>query len=70
VMSGQPENNLENRYLRRDGSVVPLLWTATWSQAHQIMFCVARDMTVRKQIESELLEAKEVAEAIGQRVSS
>jgi PAS domain S-box-containing protein len=70
VMSGQPENNLENRYLRRDGSVVPLLWTATWSQAHQIMFCVARDMTVPKQIESELLEAKEVAEAIGQRVSS
>lgn len=70
VMSGQPENNLENRYLRRDGSVVPLLWTATWSQAHQIMFCVARDMTVRKQIESELLGAKEVAEAIGQRVSS
>jgi hypothetical protein len=30
---------------------VSLLWTATWSSAHQIMFCVARDMTVRKLME-------------------
>ena len=54
VMSGKPENDFENRYQCRDGSLVPMLWTANWSETHQIMFCVARDMTARKQMESEL----------------
>jgi PAS domain S-box-containing protein len=61
VMNGKSENDFENRYLRQDGSVVPILWTATWSEAHQIMFCVARDMTARKQLESEILQAKKRA---------
>jgi PAS domain S-box-containing protein len=63
VMNGRAETDLENRYLRRDGSPIPLVWTATWSQEHQIMFCVARDMTARKRMESELLEAKKTAES-------
>jgi two-component system, sensor histidine kinase and response regulator len=62
VMSGVPEIDFENRYLRRDGSTVPILWTANWSEPHQIMFCVARDMTSRKHLESELLRAKKAAE--------
>jgi PAS domain S-box-containing protein len=63
VMSGQPEHNFENRYQRRDGSLVPMLWSANWSQTHQIMFCVGRDVTARKQMESELRKTKEAAEA-------
>jgi PAS domain S-box-containing protein len=62
VMSGQPATDFENRYQCRDGSLVSMLWTANWSETHQIMFCVARDMTVRKQIESELRRTKEAAE--------
>ncbi len=63
ILSGISENGFENRYLRKDGSVVPILWTANWSEALQINVCVARDMTVRKQMEVELLRAKEAAEA-------
>jgi PAS domain S-box-containing protein len=63
VMSGKPATDFENRYQCRDGSLVSMLWTANWSETHQIMFCVARDMTVRKQIESELRRTKEAAEA-------
>jgi PAS domain S-box-containing protein len=63
IMSGQPTHDFENRYQRRDGSLVPMLWSANWSQTHQIMFCVGRDVTVRQQMESELRRTKEAAEA-------
>ncbi|MDQ6809372.1 MAG: ATP-binding protein [Verrucomicrobiota bacterium] len=63
IMRGTPLNYFENRYLRRDGTAVPILWTASWSEDHQLMFCVARDITERKEIEVELLRAKEAAEA-------
>jgi PAS domain S-box-containing protein len=63
ILSGNSANGFENRYLRKDGSVVPMLWTANWSEALQINVCVARDTTARKQMEVELLRAKEAAEA-------
>jgi PAS domain S-box-containing protein len=66
IMKGTPAVDFENRYLRRDGSVVSIVWTANWSEQHQIMFCVARDITARKQLEGELLRAKEAAEAANQ----
>ena len=54
IVDGEPMKDFENRYLRADGSVVTILWTAQWSEEHQINFCVARDITARKQIEVEL----------------
>jgi PAS domain S-box-containing protein len=63
IMDGKPETGFENRYLRRDGSTVPMLWTAYWSEEHQTNFCVARDMTTAKRVEEVLRAAKEAAEA-------
>jgi PAS domain S-box-containing protein len=63
ILAGQSQSHFENRYLRRDGTAVPVVWTATWSEADQMMFCVARDATARKQVEAELLSAKEAADA-------
>lgn len=51
ILDGTPATNFENRYLRRNGSIVPMLWTAKWSEAQQVNFCVARDMTERKRTE-------------------
>jgi PAS domain S-box-containing protein len=51
-----------NRYLRKDGSVVDVLWSATWSAKDRIMFCVAHDVTDRLRIEKALREAKEEAD--------
>jgi PAS domain S-box-containing protein len=63
ILDGEVVNGFENRYLRRDGSIVPMVWTANWSEEHKTNFCVARDITGRKQMESELFRAKEIAEA-------
>jgi PAS domain S-box-containing protein len=51
-----------NRYIRKDGTLVDVLWSASWSEADKIMFCVAHDVTERARIEKELREAKEEAD--------
>ncbi len=62
IVSGEAVQDFENRYLRQDGSTVDMLWSARWSVEEESMFCVARDITGRKQAEEELRAAKEAAE--------
>ncbi len=51
IMAGHPVTNFENRYLRKDGQVVDVLWSAYWSESDGTLFQVARDITLRKQAE-------------------
>ena len=51
-----------NRYTRKDGTLVDVLWSASWSEADKTMFCVAHDVTERARIEKELREAKAEAD--------
>lgn len=48
VMSGYLQRYFENRYIRKDGQVVYISWSATWSEEHQLRIGVARDITQRK----------------------
>ena len=52
VISGKPLRDFENRYRRKDGSLIPVVWSASWSAGDKIMFCVAHDITERKQTEA------------------
>jgi PAS domain S-box-containing protein len=65
VMAGTPTSAFENRYVRRDGSVVPILWSAVWSDEHRTMFCVARDISERLRTEEQLRQSQKM-EAVGQ----
>jgi PAS domain S-box-containing protein len=51
-----------NRYIRKDGGVVSVLWSASWSASKKMMFCVAHDVTERTRIEAALRDAKEEAD--------
>jgi PAS domain S-box-containing protein len=51
-----------NRYIRKDGSVVSVLWSASWSASKKMLFCVAHDVTERSRIEAALRDAKEEAD--------
>lgn len=51
-----------NRYVRKDGTLVDVLWSASWSVKDRIMFCVAHDVTDRARIEKALRDAKEEAD--------
>jgi transcriptional regulator with GAF, ATPase, and Fis domain len=51
-MSGHPKLDFENRYIRKDGQVVHIMWSARWSETDRVRIAVARDITERKQAES------------------
>ncbi|MDQ6626058.1 MAG: PAS domain S-box protein [Verrucomicrobiota bacterium] len=51
-----------NRYVRKDGTIVDVLWSVTWSEADQKAFCVAHNTTERARMENALREAKEEAD--------
>jgi diguanylate cyclase (GGDEF)-like protein/PAS domain S-box-containing protein len=63
IMGGEPKLNFENRYLRKDGRVVHILWSARWSEVDQLRIAVARDITDRKQAESRQAALYAISEA-------
>ncbi len=62
IIAGQAVRNFENRYVRKDGSVVTMMWSSTWSEEDRLCFSIAHDMTARKKMEDEMRLAKTAAE--------
>jgi PAS domain S-box-containing protein len=58
VMAGNNMAYFENRYIRKDGSLVPIEWTARWDEKDQIRYGVARDATEKKKREASLVESE------------
>lgn len=54
VMNGQPHYDFRNRYVRKDGAIVHILWAASWSEEAQARIGVARDVTALRHAEEEL----------------
>ena len=52
IVAGRPQPHFENRYVRKDGKVVHIMWSARWSEADQVRVAVARDVTERKRADS------------------
>jgi diguanylate cyclase (GGDEF)-like protein/PAS domain S-box-containing protein len=52
VMNGHPHIHFENRYVRKDGDLVHLMWSARWSETDQVRVAIARDVTALKQAQS------------------
>ena len=51
LMKGALSRTFETRLVRKDGKIIDLLWSATWSKIEESLFCVAHDITQRKEIE-------------------
>lgn len=54
VMNGQPHIDFRNRYIRKDGGIVHILWSARWYEEEKVRIGVARDVTALMQAEEEL----------------
>ncbi len=54
VMNAQPHVDFHNRYIRKDGGVAHILWSARWSGELNARIGVARDVTALRQAEEEL----------------
>ncbi len=55
VMAGYQQSYFENRYVRKDGDIVAISWSAAWSDEHQVRVGVARDITKRRTDDGTLL---------------
>ncbi|MGZ3765977.1 MAG: PAS domain S-box protein, partial [Mucilaginibacter sp.] len=58
IMAGHNMTHVENRYVRKDGSLVPLTWSAAWDPKDKIRYGIARDATERKKSENALIESE------------
>ncbi len=52
IMAGTLQLHFENRYVRKDGHIAHIRWTARWVEDQQVRLAVAHDITERKHTES------------------
>ncbi len=68
IMDGHPHLHFRNRYVRKDGRVVDIQWSARWSEHDRVRIAVGRDVTELRHAEamqSALLAISEAAHASG-----
>lgn len=58
ILNGLVTTNFENYYLRKDGVIVPVLWSAYWDNDDNIMYAIARNASKIKDTESMLAESE------------
>ncbi len=51
----------ENRYLHKSGRIVHILWSVNWDEKLKLMFCVAKDVTEKKNLEDLLEKSNRLA---------
>jgi len=48
IMQDKPQTHFENRYVRKDGRVVDIMWSARWHRPDGLRLAVARDVSPLK----------------------
>ena len=63
IMDGYLQRHFENRYVRKDGRLVHIMWSARWVPEDGVRVAVARDITARRDSadRAETLEAGDAA---------
>jgi diguanylate cyclase (GGDEF)-like protein/PAS domain S-box-containing protein len=54
ALDGSDQHSFENRWTHKSGRIVEVLWSARWSEAHQVRIAVAHDISNRKKMERQL----------------
>ncbi|MCF7981427.1 MAG: PAS domain S-box protein, partial [Pseudomonadales bacterium] len=63
VMEGRSHLHFKNQYVRKDGQIVDIMWSARWSESEGLRFAVARDITALKHAERKQSAVYEISEA-------
>lgn len=64
IRSGIEETNFSNRYIRKDGEIIPLMWSARWDEEENLIYCICKDASEIKEAEKKLLQERKVLKAI------
>ena len=60
VQSGVNVFNFENRNIKKDGTVIPMIWSATFDEKEEITYCIAKDASIIKKKDRELKRANDI----------
>jgi diguanylate cyclase (GGDEF)-like protein len=63
ITAGESIPHFENRYLRKDGKIAYVMWSARWSEADQARIAVARDVTELKRAQFVQVALFDISEA-------
>ncbi len=66
VMKGAKTSNFQNRYIRKDGTIVPLIWSARWDENEKVMYSIARDASEKMDAESALQKSEAMFRTISE----
>jgi len=61
---GKPRNGFMNRFVHRDGTAAPVMWSSVWLEDDKTTFAVGRDMRDHVAAEEKLRQAQKM-EAVG-----
>jgi len=51
IRSGAQLTMFENQFIHKNGTIVPLLWSAVWDDEYKMSYCIAKDITEKKKLE-------------------
>ena len=52
IIAGNAVTGFENRHVRKDGAIVPMLWSAKWDEDDKTIYCIGKDTTEKKRAEA------------------
>lgn len=58
ILNGEYINNFENRFIKKDGTLIYIAWSAYWDKKDATMYCVARDTSAMKESQRKLAESE------------
>jgi PAS domain S-box-containing protein len=61
IINGTPTYYIENRYITKSGKAKWLAWTTTGASEHGVLYCSAKDITEKKELEVLLHKATNLA---------
>lgn len=64
IMQGKEKSNFSNRYIRKDGSVVPMVWSSRWVEEEQIYYSIAKNASEMNAVKYKLEEERNILRAI------
>ena len=58
LMNGAEYTDFENSYIKKDGSIVPIVWSIKWDEKDRIIYCTAKDASEKQKHEEELIASE------------
>lgn len=59
ILLGEDLVNFENKFIKKDGTILPILWTAKWDEEDKLFYCTAKNIFLRKSQENSLLSSEQ-----------